>query len=504
MARRDRGAQSMFEGLGYDPARDLPADHLARLVDQVVDAAVPAQGVRVGPGQPPYPPRVYAKILIYGYATGERSSRRLEQACEESLPYLYLARGMHPSYRSLCRFRGEGKKALEAAWGQVFAVAARLKLTRVGRVVVDTSKLRANTSQELVLKEEEYAAVQAALEQALAEAEAVDAREKQGGGPPPTRTGKKLEGAQMRDIVRAVRAELGGKRPAPAPTRMSPRMRKRVKDTLKTLEEAQEEGRKHLSLTDPEAEMMHGGREKQVRESYSFEVALEQGSGLLVAQGVTREGPDSRRLGPLLEAARPRLPLGKLEAVEGDSGFYSTPVIRGLLDGGVDVCIPDTWTAGMLHRGEWREPAVGMVYEPKQDQYRCPEGKVLKAVATYQGERGYLETRYRVEGSCRGCPRAEACFSKQAKERERKTLERRTDPEALEAHRERFREPAMQARYRQRGSWIEGVFGYVREGLGFGRWLLRGEKKVAQEGRLMALSYQLKKVHRAWAGQAAG
>ena len=182
MARRDRGAQWMFEGWGYDPARDLPGDHLARLVDLVVEAAVPAQGAPVGPGQPPYPPRVYAKILIYGYATGERSSRRLEQCCQESLPYLFLARGMVPSYRSLCRFRLEGKAALQAAWEQVFAVAAELRLARVGRVVIDTSKLRANTSPEMVLTAEEFAPVREALQQALAEAEAVDAREAEGGG----------------------------------------------------------------------------------------------------------------------------------------------------------------------------------------------------------------------------------------------------------------------------------------------------------------------------------
>lgn len=502
--RRDRPAQRMFGGMGYDPARDLPKDHLARLVDLVVDEAVPAQTEPQGPGQPSYPARLYAKVLIYGYATGERSSRRLEQCCRESLPYLFLTRGEHPSYRSLCRFRVASQAVLEAAWLQLFAVAAELKLPRLGRVVVDTSKLRANTSQELVLEAAEYEPVKAALAQALAEAEAMDAREDRSGGPPPTRTGKDLGRAQMRDIVRAVRAKLSGK-PAPAPPpAMSERMRGRVKETIQTLDEAQQEGRKHLSLTDPEAQMMHGGREKQVRESYSLEVAIEQGAGLLVAAGVTTIGPDSGRLEPLLEEARGHLPEGVLEAVDGDSGFYHTNVIRELLEAGVDVCVPDTKTAGMLHRGQWREPAVPMVYEPEWDQYRCPQGKVLAAVGTYAGNRGYEVTRYRVQGSCRGCGRAEACFSKQAKQRECKTLQRRTEPEALEAHLARFRESQLQARYRRRGGWIEGVFGYVKGGLGFGRWLLRGERKVAQEGRLMALSYQLKRVHRVWAAQAAG
>ncbi len=480
--RRDRAAQRMFGGMGYDPARDLPKDHLARLVDLVVDEAVPAQGEPMGPGQPSYPARVYAKVLIYGYATGERSSRRLEQCCRESLPYLFLTRGEHPGYRSLCRFRVASQAVLEAAWLQLFAVAARLELPRVGRVVVDTSKLRANTSPELVLEAQEYEPVKEALAQALAEAEAMDAREEHRGGPPSTRTGKDLGRAQMRDLVRAVRAKLAGKPAAAAPKPMSERMRRRVKETIQTLDEAQEEGRKHLSLTDPEAEMMHGGRQKQVRESYSFEAAIEQGAGLLVAAGVTREGTDSRRLEPLLEQARPQLPGGKLEAVDGDSGFYHTNAIRELLEAGVEVCIPDTKTAGRLHRGPWREPAVPMVYEPEQDQYRCPEGKVLAAVGTFLGNRGYDVTRYQGQGNCRGCAQAEACFSKQAKQRACKTLQRRTEPEALEAHLARFREPQMQARYRQRGAGSRGYSATSKEdwasGAGCceesGRWRKRG------------------------------
>ena len=71
---------------GYDPEQDLPADHLARLVEQVVEAAVRPAVRPSGPGQPPFDPRLCVKVLVYGYATGIRSSRRLEQLCAESLP----------------------------------------------------------------------------------------------------------------------------------------------------------------------------------------------------------------------------------------------------------------------------------------------------------------------------------------------------------------------------------------------------------------------------------
>ena len=60
-----------------------------------------------GPGQPPFDPRLPLKVLVYGYATGQRSSRQLERLCAESLPYLFLTRGDTPSYQTLCTVRVE-------------------------------------------------------------------------------------------------------------------------------------------------------------------------------------------------------------------------------------------------------------------------------------------------------------------------------------------------------------------------------------------------------------
>ena len=93
--------------IGYDPFYDLPRDHLARLVEIVVEESIgPPKGTR-GPSQPAFDPRLCVKVLTYGYATGVRSSRQLEKLCDESLPYLFLTRGDTPSYRTLCSVRVE-------------------------------------------------------------------------------------------------------------------------------------------------------------------------------------------------------------------------------------------------------------------------------------------------------------------------------------------------------------------------------------------------------------
>src|ERR1051326_8453517 len=121
---------------GYDPVRDLPSDHLARLVEQVVEASVAPPQRRRGPGQPAFDPRLSIKVLVYGYATGQRSSRQLERLCEESLPYLFLSRGDTPSYRTLCSVRVEQSALLEQVWVALFAVADGLGLKRLGQIVV--------------------------------------------------------------------------------------------------------------------------------------------------------------------------------------------------------------------------------------------------------------------------------------------------------------------------------------------------------------------------------
>jgi transposase len=194
--------------IGYDPTRDLPPDHLARLVEAVVEEAISVPPPPPAPGNAPFDPRLPIKVLVYGYATGTRSSRRREQCCTESLPYLFLTRGDTPSYRTLCRTRVEQSDLLEAVWVSLFAVANRCGLKRVGHIVVDSSKLRADASPEAVLTQDEYAAVRAELARILEEARQADEAEERQGPRGTTRLGTPVEREQMRAILRRVRRQL--------------------------------------------------------------------------------------------------------------------------------------------------------------------------------------------------------------------------------------------------------------------------------------------------------
>jgi transposase len=542
--RHDPPAPLLF---GYDPFRDLPLDHLARLVEAVVEETVVPPRREPRPGQPPYDPRLCVKVLVYSYCTGVRSSRVMERHCRESLPYLFLTRGAAPSYHTLCTARTEQGAFLEAVWEGLFAVAATVGLERLGRITVDSTKIRANASPEAVIKREEFAAVRAELERIQAEVARIDAQEAVEGSAGRTQLGRTVPQEHMRDILRRVRWQRqkearkapttrpsedegsnggeGGRpggpgeggsqeailpleavpeptppaEPHPAPTPMSAKMLQRVAAGIKALQEAEADGRKHLCLTDPDARMMYGERDRGTRECHSFEVAVD--NGLLVVARASQEPNDNACLGPLVEAARQHEPNG-VQAVDGDSGYYTGETVAALIREGIDTCIPDSHTAADLHRGQpigtTRAKARGSVpftYDPEADTYHCPEGNTL-ARTQHRRQDGQQLTVYRAQESCVECPQVAACVTQpNAKHR---TLKVGDDQALLETARERFRDPKHQDRYRHRGARVETVFGFVRGTLGFVRWVLRGTEKVEREAKLFKTAYQFRKIHRAW------
>jgi hypothetical protein len=290
----------------------------------------------------------------------------------------------------------------------------------------------------------------------------------------------------------------------PPPCRaITQRMRERVAAALLALEAATQDGRKHLCLTDPDARMMPEGRFKQLQECHSWEVAVDKGAGLLVVAQTSQAGNDNDRLEGVVAAAQAHLPEGVV-AVDADSGFFGGDALGRLMAAGLDTCVPDSETACDLHRGRpigttrarGRAP-VEFIYEAEQDRYRCPEGNELRLKQRRSTGDGQLYRDYRAVQECTGCPQAAACLAHP--HTRYRTLKVGEHARRLAEARARFEDPEHQARYRHRGEWVETVFGVVRSSLNVGRWSLRGKEKVGHEGRLLAVGYQVRKLHAAWA-----
>ena len=458
--------------IGYDPVVELALDHLARFIDMVVDkyAEVPEKGV--GPGQPEYDPRPLLKLLLYGYAMGVFSWRRLEQNCKESLPYMLLVRDDRPSYHTICTARVKYLEELEWLWYCLFDFAVECGLTFVGRIAVDSGKFKADVSKESVVRKKLFAETREKLKALLAQADIADAADEEEGLAARSRTGIAAGSVKLRDILRSFK-----KSDSAEPTVLSPKMAQRVHQAIETLEMAEDAGLSHVSLTDPDARMMPVGAHKTIAMGHSLEVGTD--SGLLVHSEVIDESSDTGRLPEAVESA-----------IENDPAE-------------VTLFVPDTHTACDLKRGNpvgtsagKLGPQIPFTKVEGKDAYICPQGNILKRNTSWMSGGRQIVT-YRATKSCEGCPLASACLKQ--KKAKRRTIRVSEHQERLVDYLSGFNDPQFQSTYHQRGPCVETVFAMIRRILGFDRWHVRGAEKVESEAMILTNAYQLRKLHKHWA-----
>src|SRR5919107_4062541 len=153
----------------------LPEGHLAWFVIDAVaafDLSVFYGAYRVdGHGRPAHDPAMMVALLLYGYAIGERSSRRLERRCVEDVAIRVICANQAPDHTTIARFRQRHERALAGLFGEVLALCADAGLVRVGVIAVDGTKVAANAAVQATRDYEQIA------REILAEADAVDAEE---------------------------------------------------------------------------------------------------------------------------------------------------------------------------------------------------------------------------------------------------------------------------------------------------------------------------------------
>src|SRR5437870_11710651 len=155
--------------------------YVSELVEEVLDLSAIRGAYTEERGYPPYDPRLMLKLLIYGYCTGQRSSRGIEKRCWDDVGFRYLSAGAAPDYRSIARFRRRHLKALAGLFLQALQLCQQAGMVRLGKVALDGTKLRANASRHKAMSYkrmvEREGQLEAEIEAMLTEAERQDAAE---------------------------------------------------------------------------------------------------------------------------------------------------------------------------------------------------------------------------------------------------------------------------------------------------------------------------------------
>src|SRR5438093_5363243 len=158
----------------------LPERHLARFIVEVIDRldlSAMSRSYR-GTGSASYHPTLLLGLLVYGYATGVFSSRKLERATYDSVAFRFIAANDHPDHDTIATFRQRFLKQIEGLFVQVLLLAREMGMLKLGTLGIDGTKIHANASRHSALSYEHAGKIKAQFEAEVAElmakAEAAD------------------------------------------------------------------------------------------------------------------------------------------------------------------------------------------------------------------------------------------------------------------------------------------------------------------------------------------
>ena len=424
----------------------LPERHLARYVVEIVEqlnlkVMERAYGTS---GSAPFHPALLLSILVYGYATGVFSSRKLENATYDSVAFRFVAADEHPDHDTLNTFRKRFLKDIEVLMVQVLMIAHTMKVSNFGNIAFDGSKFKANASRHSALS---YGHIKKLEEQLKGEvkklmelAEAADNEKIPDGMNLPeeiarredrikaiTEAKTKIEGrakerfeqeqVEYQDKLnkREVKAKESGKKP-------------RGKQPTPPVEGAQDKDQ--INLTDEESRVMKvsGGGFDQC---YNGQIAVDMDSMLIVTTNTVQACNDKQQIEPILQQLK-ALPveLGKSVNVVADTGYFSSANVKA-----------------------------------------CAEQNITPLIAVKREEHH---------------PEPMARFTEPPPLKE--------DATEVEQMRHLLLTMAGRALYAKRKCTVEPVFGIIKAILGFRQFSLRGLENTKGEFNLVAMAWNLKRM----------
>jgi len=424
----------------------LPDDHLARFIVKMVAMldlrAFYAEYAAVG-GEP-YDPAVLLALLLYGYAAGVFSSRKIEKGTHENIPFRYIAGGWHPDHDTIANFRKTFLVEIKAMFAQVLLIAHELGYLKLGSISVDGSKLHADASKSHaisyghLLKLEKQ--LQAEVDELMALAEQADESELPEGLVLETeitlRKGRLINLAEAKVVLEARARERQLLEQAEYEAKLRAREEKTKESGRKPRgpepkpPEVGPRDKDQYNFTDPDSRIMKNSTNAGFDQHYNVQVAVDQISLLIVGNTLSNHPVDTYEAIPTVDAIPAAL--GKPTAAALDKIYFAPKNIQDFEQRGID---PYVATGREPHHKSWQERFAQILEPPPEDA-----SLIVKMAYKLQTDIG-------------------------------------------------------KAIYGLRKSTVEPVIGVIKEVLGFRQFSLRGLAAATGEWCLVCLAWNLKRLH---------
>jgi len=420
----------------------LPEDDVAHFI------VAAAERVRLGAfrtnpqagGKPQYHPRLMLALLVYCYANGVFSSRRIERATYRDIGARFIAANTHPDHDTIATFRRLNKAAFEAAFLEVLLLARESGLLRLGTVSIDGTKIDANASKIRSVRYDRAQALRDKLAADIAEltkkAEAADAADEDPQALPAEIARRQALKEKLDAACARLEAEAKARAEAERPDYEEKKAVYEAKkgrrgQPPKPPEETPPPDRQS-NLTDPDSQLMRKSKHHEYRQAYNAQaVVCAGGSQLILATNMATTPSDQPTFAATILAMESTIGLPR--TVLADAGFASGPAVAALKARDIEPLV-----------------AIGRTQPHRPYDFRPPPAP--------KPERPILE------------------------------------PWRL-AMKVKLESEDGKACYKKRKQTVEPAFGIVKSAMGFTRFHLRGLEKVAAEWLLVALAYNCRRLH---------
>ena len=440
----DRNQQLL---LPYDLREWIPEDDFVNFVIEAVDSIDVSHFSynRRGTGSAGYHPHVLLSLLIYCYANGIFSSRRIEKASYRDIAVRYILCNSHPDHSTIASFRKNNAEAISEAFLSVLNLAKELKMLKVGTISVDGTKIKANAGKHQNIRYDRALQLEEQLKIDIAElmdkAEQADFQISETADSLPKEISKREDLANKIAIAKQNIETRNQKRYEKEKANYDAKVKAREKKVKPSRGKKPKppsvkvDSKKCDNLTDSDSRVMKHNKTSELIQGYNAQAAVDaDGTMLILGTYVTNECNDKKQLTAITSSVNERT--GKVTTVLGDAGYGSEKQVKDVEKMDIDVLVS-------VHLGSLEE----------KRHYDFKPEKELKKSAKKKVEKKWVTNM-----------------------------------------REKLIKPQNKEKYRKRQQTVEPVFGIIKQALGFRQFLTRGLENVNNEWNLVATAYNFKRL----------
>lgn len=469
--------------IGYSLDDFVPKDAKCRLVVSLVSEInlKKLYSRYSNQGNPAFEPSSMLSTWFLSYCEGETSTRKLEDLCKRDLHFIYISANLQPDHTSLSRFRKDNIDLMTEYFTQLVLLIKKKNLAQFKDIALDGTKIQASGSKNKSMTQEglsrELKRIRQKIKDYLSECERFD-------------NGSELDIPTIHKKIKDLRDK-------------KKQLLKHDQEIKKRQKQLKSEHRKNhrINLTEPDAFLMNKVNGSQKLPAYNAQVSIDTKTQIIASNDIVQDRNDAHQFKQQHKNVEKNIGRDPDREYTTDSGYHSLEQLEYVEENKIKAIIADKSPKSRSQSKPVDQKEIkdknkfdrsDFIYKKGEDYYQCPAGEKLVYNGTTKVH-GRRSRQYKCF-DCVECNYRRKCLPRPEQDKFRQIV--RDEKEYLaENMYQNTQTDFGKNKLIQRKHSIEGVFGNLKENLGFRRFRLRGLSSVRGEFNLMCIAHNINKIH---------